>query len=254
MSEPKISPELLSNLLRGALENAVPSLDGTTHLASDPSHRTRRPRRNVRVAVSSGLVVVAIGAPSIALAAGAFQTGSAKITTVSSVPAHSGGAYPCPSMNPPPKSFAVPPPPSVSDLRTSLTHAQSLVDFGIIALDHVGTTPESVQVNGSTSYNYCGFTISGSASVVIMYDLPVGTVSLRENSDLAPSNEDQMTETSDGGLRTVIIEGNQFILAYTPSGDVSQASFASAGTQVLVTFATPQPTSSAANVLEMAAT
>jgi hypothetical protein len=214
-----LSHKWLSGVIQDALDGvAVPETQfvGLVDSGVQPRRRLSRPV----LAAALGVVVV-VGGPSIALAAGAFSTGPTKINTASSIPAHVGGSFPCPPMNPPPQSFAVPPPPKTPELfTTSLSHAQSLARF---------------------TYQFCQVTITEYPTVILSYSSSsYGHITLDEISEFAHSNTDQATQTPGGGLKTLNIGSLQFIAAYTPSGLIDQVSFSSAGTQVLINFSTPE--------------
>ena len=247
-----LSHEWLSNAIRDALDGVVasptPLLAGTALLTDDrvlPKRKISRPL----LAVSLGAVVV--GAPSIAFAAGAFNTGPTKIMTTNSIPAHTSGAYPCPSMDPPPKTFSVPPPPKTPEVRTtSLANAASLTKLSLFGFDHSQAQLNRVELQGPTSYQFCHFTITEYPTVILSYgSSSFGQMTLDEISDVASSGSDQATQTPGGGLKTLTIGSLQFIVAYMPSGLVDQASFASEGTQVVVKFSVPQTTSSIDSLL-----
>ena len=246
-----LSHEWLSNAIRDALDGVVaspnPSLAGATLVTGTVSAKRKISRP--LLAVSLGAVVV--GAPSIAFAAGAFSTGPTKIVTTNSIPAHTSGAFPCPSMDPPPKTFAVPPPPKTPEVRTtSLANATSLTKLSLFGFDHSQAQLNRVELEGPTSYQFCHFTITEYPTVILSYgSSSFGQMTLDEISDVASSGSDQATQTPGGGLKTLTVGSLQFIVAYTPSGLVDQASFASGGTQVVVKFSVPQATSSIESLL-----
>jgi hypothetical protein len=235
-----LSHKWLSGVIQDALDGvAVPETQfvGLVDSGVQPRRRLSRPV----LAAALGVVVV-VGGPSIALAAGAFSTGPTKINTASSIPAHVGGSFPCPPMNPPPQSFAVPPPPKTPELfTTSLSHAQSLARFSIFGFGQSQLSLAKVQVQGPTTYQFCQVTITEYPTVILSYSSSsYGHITLDEISEFAHSNTDQATQTPGGGLKTLNIGSLQFIAAYTPSGLIDQVSFSSAGTQVLINFSTPE--------------